>query len=106
MINRETKKIDWEFWENLRSSFYVDNCVISVQNVSEVENFMKTATEVMREGQYNLRGLKNNESSVCPPSSKTHVLGLIWNKDSDTLKIDSKQVKLEESTKLRKFYLS
>ncbi|GFR29872.1 uncharacterized protein TNCT_153521 [Trichonephila clavata] len=76
---------------------------MSVKNPSELEKFMKAATEIMKEGQFDLRGWESNKLYVCPRSSpSTNVLGLIWNKDSDTLKIDSESLKLEEPGTLTK----
>ncbi|GFV47020.1 DUF1758 domain-containing protein [Trichonephila clavipes] len=81
-------------WYDNEDSFYVDNCVTSVQNNAELRIFVESATNVMKEGMFDLRGW---ESSAIPSESATSlVLGLIWDKNSDTLEIDSESLKLDE----------
>ncbi|GFX65966.1 integrase catalytic domain-containing protein [Trichonephila clavipes] len=54
----------------------------------------------MTEGMFDLRGW---ESSVIPSESMTSlVLGLIWDKNSDTLEIDSESLKFDEKEKITK----
>ncbi|GFX46393.1 integrase catalytic domain-containing protein [Trichonephila clavipes] len=87
-----------EFLKKLQDSFYVDNCVTSVQNNAELRIFVKSATNVMKEGMFDLRGW---ESSTIPSESTTSlVLGLIWDKNSDTLEIDSESLKFDEKEKI------
>ncbi|GIX79015.1 AP-5 complex subunit beta-1, partial [Caerostris extrusa] len=52
-----------EFPKKLQDSFYIDNCVTSVQNNAELEIFVESATNVMREGMLDRRGC---ESSAPP----------------------------------------
>ncbi|GFW49750.1 uncharacterized protein TNCV_358531 [Trichonephila clavipes] len=89
-----------EFLKKLQDSFYVDNCVTSVQNNDELRIFVESATNVMKEGMFDLRGW---ESSSIPSESTTSlVLGLIWDKNSDTLEIDSESLKFDEKEKITK----
>ncbi|GFX09225.1 CCHC-type domain-containing protein [Trichonephila clavipes] len=89
-----------EFLKKLQDSFYVDNCVTSVQNNAELRIFIECATNVMKEGMFDLRGW---ESSAIPSESTTSlVLGLIWDKNSDTLEIDSEPLKFDEKEKITK----
>ncbi|GFU06861.1 CCHC-type domain-containing protein [Trichonephila clavipes] len=89
-----------EFLKKLQDSFYVDNCVTSVQNNAELRIFVESATNVMKEGMFDLRGW---ESSAIPSESTTSlVLGLIWDKNSDTLEIDSESLKFDEKEKITK----
>ncbi|GFX08337.1 uncharacterized protein TNCV_3268261 [Trichonephila clavipes] len=89
-----------EFLKKLQDSFYVDNCVTSVQNNAELRIFVESATNVMKEGMFDLKGW---ESSAIPSESTTSlVLGLIWDKNSDTLKIDSESLKFDEKEKITK----
>ncbi|GFS57548.1 putative pro-pol polyprotein [Trichonephila clavipes] len=89
-----------EFLKKLQDSFYVDNCVTSVQNNAELRIFVESATNVMKEGMFDLRGW---ESSDIPSESTTSlVLGLIWDKNSDTLEIDSESLKFDEKEKITK----
>ncbi|GFU10018.1 uncharacterized protein TNCV_1797201 [Trichonephila clavipes] len=53
----------------------------------------------MKEGMFDLRGW---ESSVIPSESTSIVLGLIWDKNSDTLEIDSESLKFDEKEKITK----
>ncbi|GFX98302.1 CCHC-type domain-containing protein [Trichonephila clavipes] len=89
-----------EFLKKLQDKFYVDNCVTSVQNNAELRIFVESATNVMKEGMFDLRGW---ESSAIPSESTTSlVLGLIWDKNSDTLEIDSESLKYDEKEKITK----
>ncbi|GFU83202.1 integrase catalytic domain-containing protein [Trichonephila clavipes] len=45
-----------EFLKKLQDSFYVDNCVTRVQNNAELRIFVESATNVMKEGMFDLRG--------------------------------------------------
>ncbi|GFW20775.1 uncharacterized protein TNCV_1049961 [Trichonephila clavipes] len=54
----------------------------------------------MKEGMFDLRGW---ESSAIPSESTTSlVLGLIWDKNYDTLEIDSESLKFDEKEKITK----
>ncbi|GFU87963.1 uncharacterized protein TNCV_1335321 [Trichonephila clavipes] len=54
----------------------------------------------MKEGMFDLRGW---ESPAIPSESTTSlVLGLIWDKNSDTLEIDSESLKFDEKEKITK----
>ncbi|GFU42745.1 integrase catalytic domain-containing protein [Trichonephila clavipes] len=89
-----------EFLKKLQDSFYVDNCVTSVQKNAELRIFFESATNVMKEGMFDLRGW---ESSAIPSESTTSlVLGLICYKNSDTLEIDSESLKFDEKEKITK----
>ncbi|GFW28583.1 integrase catalytic domain-containing protein [Trichonephila clavipes] len=55
-----------EFLKKLQDSFYVGNCVTSVQNNAELRIFVESATNVMKEGMFDLRGW---ESSAIPSES-------------------------------------
>ncbi|GFW79681.1 DUF1758 domain-containing protein [Trichonephila clavipes] len=89
-----------EFLKKLQDSFYVNNCVTSVQNNAELRIFVESATNVMKEGMFDLRGW---ESSAIPSESTTSlILGLIWDKNSDTLEIDSESLKFDEKEKITK----
>ncbi|GBO37162.1 hypothetical protein AVEN_174869-1 [Araneus ventricosus] len=74
--------------QKLKYSFYVDNCLTGVHNVSEAEDFIEKAKLIMAKGCFNLRGWESNVE--CKHASKhsgnTSVLGIIWNLDEDTLK--------------------
>ncbi|GBN80689.1 hypothetical protein AVEN_98461-1 [Araneus ventricosus] len=66
--------------QKLKHSFYVDNCLTGVHNVSEAEDFIEKAKLIMAKGCFNLRGWESNVE--CKHASKhsgnTSVLGIIW----------------------------
>lgn len=65
----------------LRRSFYVDNCLTGVQHVGEVETFVGEAKELMSSAGFNLRGWVSNEHD----DKVENVLGLQWYCSSDEL---------------------
>ncbi|GFX15068.1 CCHC-type domain-containing protein [Trichonephila clavipes] len=89
-----------EFLKKSQDSFYVDNCVTSVQNNAELRIFVESTTNVMKEGMFDLRGWES--SAIFSESTTSLVLGLIWDKNSDTLEIDSESLKFDEKEKITK----
>ncbi|GFX44865.1 integrase catalytic domain-containing protein [Trichonephila clavipes] len=73
--------------QKLMSSFYVDNCLTSVQTHSELDQFIDVATEIMAERKFDLRGWEHSNASD-PIASPTNVLGMIWDRDCDTLSLN------------------
>ena len=69
----------------LRTSFYVDNCVTSVDTQEELQEFIKEATEIFADAQLDLRLW---EFTILDPTYEekhlSSVLGMIWNRDNDT----------------------
>jgi hypothetical protein len=65
-------------------SFYVDNCVTSVENDKELRLFVKEASRVFAEAKFYLRGWEYSEPSL-ENHTNTVVLGLIWDRKADTL---------------------
>ncbi|XP_035233646.1 uncharacterized protein LOC118205468, partial [Stegodyphus dumicola] len=78
--------------QKLMHSFYVDNCVSCVKNEEELNHFISVSTEVMAERKFELRGWEFNDINA-DASADTNVLGLIWNKKSDTLRINTGSIK-------------
>lgn len=73
----------------LMTSFYVDNCVTSVDSEKELDQFIKEASKLMMEGKFDLRGwehtlLEDTDENV----ALTPVLGLNWDRKYDTLEIN------------------
>ena len=68
-------------------SFYIDNCVTSLNSVDQLNKFMADATSIMREAKFDLRGWEHNN---CDDSDKdeTSVLGIKWNKFTDALSVN------------------
>ncbi|XP_011688448.1 PREDICTED: uncharacterized protein LOC105450352 [Wasmannia auropunctata] len=69
--------------EKLRKSFYVNNCVASVETEEEMNKFRAVATSVMNNGGFDLRGWEFSEK--CDLLAETSVLRLTWNKQEDVL---------------------
>ncbi|GFS41005.1 uncharacterized protein TNIN_120311 [Trichonephila inaurata madagascariensis] len=91
----------------LKNSFYVDNCILSVNSVEECSKFISESQGLMSTAEFNLRGWEcfhkllelNNpdeETKVVP------VLGLNWNLPSDTFSIDVKYFSGEKGTPVTK----
>ncbi|KAJ8968120.1 hypothetical protein NQ317_003181 [Molorchus minor] len=64
-LNAPKQKYNKNILPKLVNGFYVDNCVVSLENEDELHQFIKESSEVMKE-----------------------VLGLIWNGQKDTLEIN------------------
>ncbi|GFY08405.1 DUF1758 domain-containing protein [Trichonephila clavipes] len=77
-----------EIAQKMKRSFYVDNLVCGVYNISELEHFIEQAKCIMNKGFFNLRGFESNVDckNVDKHSGDTSVLGIIWNLDNDILK--------------------
>ena len=65
--------------------FYVDNCVASVDSQMELVKFMQDATSVMAAGGFELRAW---EHSFDGAGETAKVLGMLWQKDDDTLSVN------------------
>ncbi|GFR22730.1 hypothetical protein TNCT_317641 [Trichonephila clavata] len=69
------------------SSFYVDNCLASVQTQSELDRFIDVAMEIMAERKFDLRRWEHSIPSD-PVASPTNVLGMIWDRHCDNLSLN------------------
>ncbi|GBL89301.1 hypothetical protein AVEN_225836-1 [Araneus ventricosus] len=79
----------------LKDSLYVDNCVASVDSVSELEHFRTETQRILKAAKFDLRGWKNNflpvieetvqGSSGAVEEKEVSVLGLTWDREEDTL---------------------
>ncbi|XP_071577027.1 uncharacterized protein [Temnothorax nylanderi] len=72
-----------EIIRHLMKSFYVDNCVTSVDSKSEATEFEVVARRVMDEGKFDLRGWEYTGEE----DKSTSILGLLWDKEQDTLRL-------------------
>ncbi|KAF2888682.1 hypothetical protein ILUMI_17490 [Ignelater luminosus] len=85
--------------ERLKGSFYVDNCDTSLDTQTDCLEFIKLAKSIMWERTFDLRGWEFNTNDKVSPSS---VLGLLWDRKTDTLEINVvnlSSIKLETVTK-------
>ncbi|XP_042913785.1 uncharacterized protein, partial [Parasteatoda tepidariorum] len=79
--------------ETLKSAYYVDNCVTSVNSEKELQRFVKVSTEIMAKGKFELRAWEYSavkRSSV--PMVPSQVLGLLWNKNEDVIFCDTQSI--------------
>ncbi|UYV73219.1 hypothetical protein LAZ67_10002211 [Cordylochernes scorpioides] len=91
--------------EQLNSSFYVDNCLSSFQNVEETEKFVKESTELLSTACFNLRDWVSNVtdfSLMNQLNKEVNILGITWNTDRDTLTIGLEDFELIGPTTKRK----
>ncbi|GBL78773.1 hypothetical protein AVEN_65314-1 [Araneus ventricosus] len=78
--------------QKLLKSFYVDNCVHSVDNEEELMKFIHESQEILSPARFNLRGweytpFEENESDLTETKT-VPVLGLKWEIENDTLSVD------------------
>lgn len=77
--------------EKLKKSFYVDNCVTSVDSEEELRKFIKEANKLMSSAKFELRGWcssqlhKGAEETL---NTFVPVLGLLWDTNSDEIFCD------------------
>ncbi|UYV69064.1 hypothetical protein LAZ67_6002223, partial [Cordylochernes scorpioides] len=91
--------------EQFKSSFYVDNCLSSFQNVEETEKFVKESTELLSTACFNLRDWVSNVtdfSLMNQLNKEVNILGITWNTDKDTLTIGLEDFELIGPTTKRK----
>lgn len=86
--------------EKLQSSFYVDNCITSVESELEREKFEREARSIMTSGKFDLRGWESTGDSSANETSL--VLGLLWNKRRDVISINPALVPVESSENVTK----
>jgi len=83
-VNPEDRKIA----QKLLMSLYVDNCVTSVSNEDEYEEFKDKSIRIMNNAKMELRCWERGGVSQEKSNENTMVLGLAWNKIDDTLGIN------------------
>ncbi|GFT42629.1 uncharacterized protein TNCV_2165311 [Trichonephila clavipes] len=76
--------------ERLLKSFYVDNVVTSVDSKDQLNEFIANSKTLMEKGGFYLREWEWSGDCENDSKNETQVLGLIWNKESDTLRINTK----------------
>ena len=78
--------------QKLKISFYVDNCVTSVDTEIELQTFIHEANNVMLAG-FELRGWESSRDNA--DSSTTMVLGVLWGKQRDEIRINPSFLEFE-----------
>lgn len=101
-LNKATEKCTHSFQvpfiNHLRDSFYVDNCIASVSSKEELNKFISEATLLFEDAKFELRGWEFSDKNLSPEVPPTPVLGLLWDKRNDSLKINTVQIECENST--------
>lgn len=100
--------------QKLERSFYIDNCVTSVDNEKELVDFIKYSTKILAEAQMDLRmwifgPIENNVAGLIPMDLGTEstlndsvpVLGVIWDREEDNISIGIKTAVLSENLSKR-----
>ena len=82
LLNSKIKEISVK----LSKSFYVDNCITSVNSKVELSEFISVAKTLMGKGSFNLRGWEHTRDES--DTDQAAVLGILWNKRDDTLLIN------------------
>ncbi|GIX78897.1 reverse transcriptase [Caerostris darwini] len=100
--------------QHLQKSMYVNSCVASVKNKADLTKFINESREIMALGKFDLRGGQHNsfeslrdncnESQDLTILQDVAVLGLLWNIERDTLKIDVRTGTQSESVKVTEIY--
>lgn len=89
--------------QKLLNSFYVDNCVTSVDTSEELEDFMTQATDIMAEAKMELRmwtfGTESEELSLQSSDPVSPVLGLQWDRLDDSFFIPFKTEQISDLSK-------
>lgn len=69
--------------KKLSESFYVDNCVTSVNTLDQLNSFIGDAKNVMQSAGFDLRGWEHADDGS--HENRSAVLGMLWDKKLDTL---------------------
>ncbi|GFV07574.1 integrase catalytic domain-containing protein [Trichonephila clavipes] len=75
-------------WDHWAPKGHGPALVTSVENKEELKRFIQESATLMSRGRFELREWEYSGQCRSKEKVETHVLGLLWNKESDTLKID------------------
>ncbi|GFY48614.1 integrase catalytic domain-containing protein [Trichonephila inaurata madagascariensis] len=97
--------------EILKTAFYVDNCITSLDSELEMRKFILESQIIMSSGNFNLRGWKSNFHSVEPIQDTTtdksvSILGLVWHTDSDMLSCKLEITNISEKPNTKRLVLA
>lgn len=96
--------------QKLSRSFYIDNCVTSVDSERELVDFVRYSTEILAEAKMDLRmwtfgPVEDYVGSIISSESTLEnivpVLGIMWDRKEDNLYIESKIVGVSETLSKR-----
>ena len=77
---------DVEHIDKLRKSFYVDNCITSVDSEEERTSFHTKSVKIMQQAGFDFRGWESSHTSNDTETSP--ILGVLWNTENDSLFIN------------------
>ncbi|CAG7725842.1 unnamed protein product, partial [Allacma fusca] len=86
----------------LLQCLYVDNCVTSIDSLSNLQEFV--FGRIMSQGRFNLRGWVWNDpdDAKIEKNKRVSVLGLLWNVKTDVLQLDIRDFEGEEQMPVTK----
>ncbi|GBN38120.1 hypothetical protein AVEN_60429-1, partial [Araneus ventricosus] len=86
--------------QQLMRSFYVDNCVFSVNTKKELARFISESQALLSTAKFELRGWEHSPTEdkidERQEDRKVPVLGLLWNLPKDTMSLDMKGLMKED----------
>ncbi|GBM44467.1 hypothetical protein AVEN_261460-1 [Araneus ventricosus] len=86
--------------QQLMRSFYVDNCVFSVNTKKELARFISESQALLSTAKFELRGWEHSPTEdkieERQEDLKVPVLGLLWNLPKDTMSLDMKDLMKED----------
>ncbi|GFV77763.1 uncharacterized protein TNCV_1575111 [Trichonephila clavipes] len=91
---------DTQLGSKLKLSFYEDNCVTGVNDISQQEEFVLRSKEILSRGCFNLRNWESKH--ISKSTGTTKLLRIICDLDKDTLKCKSDFESLSAETKITK----
>ncbi|KAF8795288.1 hypothetical protein HNY73_003156 [Argiope bruennichi] len=90
----------------LQKSFYVDNCITSLETREEVAKFISEDKELMSAAKFDLRGWITSDKNVEETQKRyIPILGLSWNSENDELSCNS-AIKISEENITKRTLLS
>ncbi|KAF8774818.1 hypothetical protein HNY73_017331 [Argiope bruennichi] len=90
----------------LQKSFYVDNCITSLETREEAAKFISEAKELMSAAKFDLRGWVTSEEIVEETKKRyIPILGLSWDTENDELSCNS-AIKISEENITKRTLLS
>ncbi|GIY38559.1 hypothetical protein CDAR_46871 [Caerostris darwini] len=75
---------------------------LELYKFGELEIFVESATNVMKEGMLDRRGCESFALAASSESTRSPVLGLIWDKNLNALEIDTENLEFDEREKITK----
>ncbi|GBN21007.1 hypothetical protein AVEN_204555-1, partial [Araneus ventricosus] len=86
--------------QQLMRSFYVDNCVFSVNTKKELARFISESQALLSTAKFELRGWEHSPTEdkieERQEDRKVPILGLLWNLPKDTMSLDMKSLMKED----------